>query len=48
MGYRRIDLIKGDPAFQSLQSELRFQKLFATVDVSQMPRDEGWRYDLHF
>jgi tetratricopeptide (TPR) repeat protein len=48
MGYRRIDLIKGDPAFQSLQSEPRFQKLVATVDVSRMSRDEGWRYDLQF
>jgi tetratricopeptide (TPR) repeat protein len=46
MGYRRIELIRNDPAFQALRSEPRFQKLVATIDTGKMSRDEGWRYDL--
>lgn len=46
IGYRRIDLIRDDPAFQALRAEPRFQQLVATVDISRMSREEGWRYDL--
>jgi tetratricopeptide (TPR) repeat protein len=46
IGYRRIDLIRDDPAFQALRAEPRFQQLVATVDTSRMSRTEGWRYDL--
>jgi tetratricopeptide (TPR) repeat protein len=46
LGYRRLELIRNDPAFQSLRNEARFQKLVAVVDTSKMSREEGWRYDL--
>lgn len=46
LGYRRLDMIRSDPVFQSLQADARFQRLAATVDTSRMSRDEGWRYDL--
>jgi tetratricopeptide (TPR) repeat protein len=46
IGYRRIDLVRDDPAFQGLRAEPRFQRLVATVDTSRMSRTEGWRYDL--
>src|SRR6266545_1962951 len=46
IGYRRFDLIRDDPAFQSLRMEPRFQALVAAIDTSRMSRTEGWRYDL--
>lgn len=47
LGYRRIELIRNDPAFESLRNEARFQKLVALVDASKLSREEGWRYDLN-
>ncbi len=46
LGYRRLELIKNDPAFQALRSAPRFQTLVATRDTTQLGRVEGWRYDL--
>lgn len=46
LGYRRIELIRNDPAFQALRAEPRFHKLIASADTGKMSRAEGWRYDL--
>ena len=37
-----------DPAFASLRSEPRFQKLAGHFDTSKMSRTEGWRLDVDY
>src|SRR5262249_54739303 len=37
-----------DPAFASLKSEPRFQKLAGRIDTSKMSRTEGWRTDIDY
>ena len=47
LGYRHLEEAQHDPDLQLLHENARFRELTATVDVSRMSRDEGWRYDLH-
>lgn len=46
LGYRRLDQVRNENVFRAFTSDLRFQQITATVDVSRMSRDEGWRYDV--
>jgi hypothetical protein len=37
-----------DPAFAALRGKAEFQAITGRVDVSQLPRTDGWRYDVDF
>jgi Peptidase family S41 len=47
LGWRDLDGARTDEAFKALRGNGHFRELTASVDVSRMSRDEGWRYDLH-
>ncbi|HYN88579.1 MAG TPA: hypothetical protein VER55_08610 [Ardenticatenaceae bacterium] len=46
LGYRHRATIHQDEALQLLHDDERFRELAGSVNVSTMPRDEGWRHDL--
>lgn len=46
LGYRRLDQARTDKLFQAFATDLRFQRVTATGDVTRMSCDQGWRYDV--
>ncbi len=46
MGFRDLQKVQTDNDLKSLHGDARFTELAAIKDVSQLSRDEGWRYDL--
>ncbi|MCH8273768.1 MAG: tetratricopeptide repeat protein [Armatimonadetes bacterium] len=48
LGFRDITRVRRDRNLESLRDDPRFIEIAATADVSEMSRDEGWRYDLRF
>lgn len=45
---RRLDQIAKEDGLASLRDDPRFRDLVGLIDVSELSRDEGWRYDLRF
>ncbi|MDQ1640158.1 MAG: hypothetical protein QOF62_3497 [Pyrinomonadaceae bacterium] len=46
LGFRRLENAQTDSDLQTLHDNPRFLKLVGLDDVSQMTREQGWRYDL--